>query len=360
MQGDLKKTLMPLITESDAHNITSEIFAKLGASPEEARIAADHLVEASLCGVDSHGMMRIPQYVEDIQNGTIIPGANIRILDETPVSAVVDCAWNFGMVGAHWAGEIALKKARDSRIAVVVTQRCNHAGRLGHYMKQIGDAGFIGLGFCSSPKQGHFVVPWGGLDGRLSTNPLAYAFPMNGRGPIVADFSTSVAPEGRIRLYRNRKQNLPEGWILDASGEPSTSPADFYGPPKGRILPFGGKQGYRGYALGLLVEVMATLLAGQDSTKPRVGNGVSFIVLDPALVVDPSVFNANTAALADYMKSSRPAKGHTKVQLPGEPEEAKRRERREHGIPIEETTWSAVVKIAASLEITLPVYAETP
>jgi hydroxycarboxylate dehydrogenase B len=126
---------------------------------------ANHLVEASLCGVDSHGIMRIPQYANDVREGTICPGANIGILDETPVSAVVDCGWNFGLVGAQRAGEIALKKARDSRLAVVVTQSCNHAGRLGHYMKQIGESGFIGFGSCSSPQQGHFVVPWGGLDG---------------------------------------------------------------------------------------------------------------------------------------------------------------------------------------------------
>lgn len=351
---------MRLITESDAYKITLDIFGKLGASTEEARVVAEHLVEASLCGVDSHGMMRIPQYVQDVREGTIRPGAEIGILNETPVSAVVDCDWNFGVVGAQRAGEIALKKARELRMAFVVTQRCNHAGRLGHYMKQIGDAGFIGLGFCSSPQHGHFVVPWGGRDGRLATNPIAYAIPMKGRMPIVADFSTSVAPEGRIRLYKNRKQNLPEGWILDASGEPSTSPADFYGPPNGRILPFGGKQGYRGYALGLFVEVMGTILAGHDTTKPRVGNGVSFVVLDPALVVDPSLYNQNMAALVDYIKSSRPAKEHTNVQLPGEPEEAKRRERRAHGIPVEAATWSAIAKIAASLGIAPPAYAESP
>jgi hydroxycarboxylate dehydrogenase B len=117
--------------------------------------------------------------------------------------------------------------------------------------------------------------------GRLSSNPVAYAIPTNGGPPAVADFSTSQTPEGRIRLYKNRKQNLPEAWILNASGEPSTSPADFYGPPRGKILPFGGKQGYRGYSLGLLVEVMGKILAGDDSTKSGLATGCasSFSIL---------------------------------------------------------------------------------
>jgi uncharacterized oxidoreductase len=316
---------------------------------------ADHLIGANLCGVDSHGVIRIPQYVQDVRDGVIQPGAPITVIRETPVSALVDCGWNFGVVGAERAADIAATKARQSGIAVVATQRCNHAGRLGHYLAKIASKGFLCLGFCSSPQHGHFVVPWGGRDGRLSTNPLAYGIPIPGRAPITSDFSTSQAPEGKIRLYRNRKQKLPEGWILDGAGQPSTSPSDFYGPPQGGILPFGGSQGYRGYALGLLVEVMGTTLAGYDSTEDRPGNGVSFIIFDPALLVDPQSYKDNIEKLTDYIKSSRPADGVTEVLLPGELEQQQRTKRLTEGIEVDVATWEAVTKVADSLKVTINV-----
>jgi hydroxycarboxylate dehydrogenase B len=341
---------MPLVASADAHKLTVDIFQACGAPLEEARMIADHLVSANLCGVDSHGVIRIPQYVQDAHEGTARPGAKVVILSETPVSAVIDCNWNFGVVGAEKAADIAIQKAATSRIAVVTTQRCNHAGRLGHYLEKIARQNFIGLGFCSSPKHGHFVVPWGGRDGRLSTNPLSYGIPADGT-PIVSDFSTSQAPEGKIRLYKNRKQNLPEGWILDSAGQPSTLPSDFYGPPQGGILPFGGRQGYRGYALGLLVEIMATTLAGNDSTEDRPGNGIAFILFDPALVVSPDCFAGNLQKLKDYIHSSRPSVRGSEVMLPGELEQRNRAFRGKEGIEIDPATWASILKVAAALKV---------
>jgi uncharacterized oxidoreductase len=345
---------MPHVSSADAHKLTVDIFEACGSPAEESRIVADHLVNANLCGMDSHGLIRIPQYVQDAREGTAKPGAAITIASETAVSAVVDCGWNFGVVGAERAARIAVDKTRNSRIAVVATVHCNHAGRLGHYLEQIAAQKLIGFGFCSSPKHGHFVVPWGGRDGRLSTNPMAYGIP-DDDAPIVSDFSTSQAPEGKIRLYKNRKQNLPEGWILDASGQPSTSPSDFYGPPQGGILPFGGRQGYRGYALGLLVEVMGTILAGNDPTEDRPGNGVSFIVFDPGLLADTKRFEGNVQKLKDYIHSSRPSKSGTEVLLPGEPEQRSRAIRSKEGIEIDPATWAAIEKVAASLNVEIKI-----
>lgn len=342
---------MPLVSSEEVHKLTVDIFAACGAPPDEAGIVADHLVQANLSGVDSHGVIRIPQYVQEVRDGSARPGAKVAIQRETPVSALVDCGWNFGVVGAQKAAEIALAKARAFNISIVATRSCNHAGRLGHYLEMIANAGFIGLGFCSSPRHGHFVVPWGGRDGRLSTNPLAYGVPVEGRDPIVSDFSTSQTPEGKIRLYKNRSQDLPEGWIVNAAGQPSTSPSDFYGPPRGGILPFGGRQGYRGYALGLLVEIMGTTLAGHDSTEDRPGNGVSFIVFHPTLLVSAEDYASNLKRLEDYLRSSRPASGVAEVLLPGDLEIRKRSRRRVEGIDIDATTWAAIVQVADSLKV---------
>lgn len=344
---------MPRIFSSDAYKLTVDIFLACGASADEAQMIADHLVEANLRGVDSHGLIRIPQYIRDVREGTVRPGAKIAIVHETAVSAVVDCGWNFGLVGAERAAEIALQKAQEHKMSVVVTRQCNHAGRLGYYLEKITRADFWGLGFCSSPRHGHFVVPWGGRDGRLSTNPFAYGVSMPDRPPIIADFSTSQAPEGKIRLYKNRKQKLPEGWILDASGQPSISAADFYGPPQGGILPFGGELGYRGYALGLLVEVMGTILAGYGPMEDRPGNGLALILLHPTLLASPDLYRTNLITLANYIKSSRPTKRGRDVLLPGEPEQQMRAKRLHEGIEIDDTTWSSILDVAASLNVSI-------
>jgi hydroxycarboxylate dehydrogenase B len=344
---------MPRIFSPDAHKLVVDIFSACGASLEETHLIANHLVEANLRGVDSHGLIRVPQYVQDVRAGVIRPGAPVAVVHETSVSAVVDCGWNFGLVGAEKTAEIALQKAQANKMAVIVTRRCNHAGRLGHYLEKIARADFWGLGFCSSPRHGHFVVPWGGRDGRLATNPFAYAIPMPDRPPIVADFSTSQAPEGKIRLYKDRKQKLPEGWIVDAGGQPSTSPGDFYGPPQGGILPFGGALGYRGYSLGLLVELMATILAGESSVESRPGNGVTFLLFHPTLLVSPKVSANNLIELANYIKSSRPNKEGRDVLLPGEPEQQTRAKRLRDGIEIEPATWSAILAVAASLNVNI-------
>ena len=342
---------MPLVSSAELHKLTVDVFVACGVPLDEATIVADHLIGANLAGVDSHGVVRIPQYVQEIRDGAARPGGKIVISHETPVSALVDCGWNLGVVGAEKAADIALAKASEHKIAIVATRSCNHAGRLGHYLEKISTQGFLGLGFCSSPRHGHFVVPWGGRDGRLSTNPLSYGIPVEGGDPIISDFSTSQTPEGKIRLYKNRSQALPEGWILDAAGQPSTSPSDFYGPPQGGILPFGGRLGYRGYALGLLVEIMGTTLAGYDSTEDRPGNGVTFILFHPTLLVSPESYENNLNKLAEYIRSSRPASGVAEVLLPGELEQQKRAKRRTEGIDVDATTWAAIVKVATSLNV---------
>ena len=118
-------------------------------------------------------------------------------------------------------------------------------------------------------------MPYGGKEGRLATNPIAYAIPA-GSEPLVSDFSTSVAPEGKIRFYRNEEKTLPDGWILDAKGQPTNDPNAFYGPPRGGILPFGGTVAHKGFALSLLVEILGAALAGVSSTDTDTfGNGVT-------------------------------------------------------------------------------------
>lgn len=341
---------MPTYPADELNELARAIFCACGANEVEAAIVADHLVTSSLMGIDSHGLMRIPQYVQLVREGAIRPGAPLTVEEETATTAVVDCGWNFGPVGAIHALQVALDKAKANRVSCVVTRACNHIGRLGAYAQTAAEHGLIALAFCNSPPHGHFVLPWGGREGRLATNPLAYAIPSSPH-PILADFSTSIAPEGKIRLYLNQGRALPQGWVVDADGRPTTNPADFYGPPMGAILPFGGELGYRGYALSLLVEILSGALAGYQATLERPGNGLALILVNPDAFLPPARFAQLIEELKRYMRSSPPAKGVQEVLLPGEPEFRLLQERLQHGIPLDDATWNQIQQTATSLKV---------
>ena len=330
---------------------TQQVFEACGATSSDAAIVASHLVKANLVGVDSHGVMRIPQYVRDIREGGIIPGAPLEVLQETETTAIVDGGWNFGLVVAQRALELAIEKAREHHLGFVVTRRCGHAGRLGHYTEHAAEKGFFAFGVCNSPRHGHFVLPWGGREPRLATNPLSYAVPTDFGAPILADFSTSTAPEGKVGLYRDRNEPLPDGWIVDHKGRPSTDAKDFYGPPMGALLPFGGLAGYRGYALALLVEILGVTLAGQRITVDQPGNGVAFLVLDVLAFLPREEFYERIHELRDYIESSPPAEGFEKVMLPGEPESLRQQERQRQGIPVDEAVWTGVLRAGESVGV---------
>ncbi len=346
---------MPTHPETDLRKFAQKIFEACGSPAVDAAIVANHLVDASLLGVDSHGLIRIPQYVTEIRKGEIHPAAPVKVAKETETTATVDCGWNFGQVGAMHAMEVAIAKAKKHFTACVVAQRCGHIGRLGAYTGFAARQGFLALGFCNSAIHGHFVLPWGGREPRLATNPISFAFPAGEADPIVADFSTSATPEGKIRVFRDRKKALPEGWIVDAEGKPTTDPASFYGPPMGAIMPFGRESGYRGYALSLLVEVMSGALSGRKIREVQPGNGVGFFVINAAAFMPAGDFYERIEEIRDYVKSSKPAEGFDEVLTPGEPESRTAKTRKESGIPLDDATWRSILNTASTLGVNWPV-----
>jgi uncharacterized oxidoreductase len=333
--------------------ISAGLFRAAGATEIHADLAADMLVESSLMGHDSHGVLRVPEYLDFVDDGTLLPGATVKVENTGPTTAVVDCGYNFGAVGGVRAIEVGMEMARCQQTACVITRRCNHVGRLGAYVQMAADAGLIAIATCNSPIYGHFVLPWGGRAGRLATNPIAYAVPTAG-DPLVADFSTSVAPEGKIRFLRNQGRSVPDGWILDAEGLPTNDPHQFYGPPRGGILPLGGTAGHKGFALSLLVEVFGTALAGIASTDQKVfGNGVCFLVLDPNAFGLTDCFRQLVSDTVAYLKSSPPTPGTDEVLVPGELEFRTRRKRLQDGIPIDEPTWQEIQRRATQRGVPL-------
>jgi uncharacterized oxidoreductase len=327
------------------------LFAAAGASEDATRATVDSLITSSLMGYDSHGVMRIPEYLGFVADGSINVHASLSVERTSMTTAIVDCHRNFGAVGAVRAIREGIAIAREARMACVITRHCNHVGRLGAWVQLAADEGMIGLGTCNSPIHGHFVLPWGGREGRLATNPIAYAAPTGG-DPVVADFSTSVAPEGKIRFYRNEAKRVPDGWILDAEGRPTNDPGAFYGPPHGGILPLGASAGHKGFALSLLVEILGSALAGLSSTDPsRIGNGVCLIVVDPSAFCPLDEFRRLMDETIAYIKSSPPAAGFDEVLVPGELEFRTLRHRQKTGFPVDTFTLEAMREHGARLGV---------
>jgi uncharacterized oxidoreductase len=319
-----------------------KLFHAAGATEPEARATTEALVISSLMGHDSHGVLRIPEYLDAVAEGAIVIGAPQTVERTGAATAAVDCGHGFGAVGAEKAVRVAIEIARDERTACVITRRCNHVGRLGAWVELAANQGFVALATCNSPSSGHYVLPWGGREGRLATNPIAYAVPSGG-DPIVADFATSVAPEGKIRFYRNQGKAVPDDWIVDAQGQPTNDPNRFYGPPRGGVLPLGGGAGHKGFALSLLVELLGSALAGvssQDTSSS--GNGVCFVVIDPVAFCPAAEFRRLVDETIAYIKSSPPAPGFREVLVPGEMEFRTLRQRRQEGIPVDPATLAAL------------------
>jgi uncharacterized oxidoreductase len=292
-------------------------------------------------------VVRFPQYVEQALDGSVIPGAPVRVIRETTATAVVDCGSNYGMVGARRMVDVVAVKARQAGMACAVSVHGNHVGRLGAWPQKLAEQGLFGFAAANSSRHGHFVSPWGGREGRLATNPLAWASPGPGH-PVVMDMSTSMIAEGKIRVLIQEGRPVPEGSILDAAGKPTTDPRAFYGPPRGTILPFGSPRlGYKGFGLGLLVEILGSTLAGvpldRAGQKPTYGNGLFLMALEPDAFGGRDTFEGLLAELYEYVASAPPALGTDGVILPGALDFKTAEKRRRDGIPVAEETWSLIV-----------------
>ena len=338
---------MPQLQATDATAFLAELLEKSGAPPRHARVVAEHLVESSRLGVHSHGLIRVPQYIREIRAGEIHPGARPRQSRKRGAVTWVGGNSCFGQVGGIFCAGRAVKAAREHGIGLVHANRLGHTGRLGAYAELIAAAGCVGLVFGTGPRRGHIVAPFGGIEGRLSTNPIAFAVP-NGATPVVADFATSQLPEGKVRSTRNRGLRLPPGVLQDADGHATDDPGVLYDRPRGTLLPLGGAAfGHKGYALGILVEAMATLLSGDDAVETS-RQGFNLAIL--AIATRPG-FEAATARMVDYLRSARPADPSSPVLVPGDPERAARAR---DTVEVDAQTWAETEAIARELGIEAP------
>ena len=332
----------------ELQGLVTRVLAAAGADPEAARVVARSLVLANLRGVDSHGVMRVPEYLEQIRRGRIVPDARPELVDGSGQLLRVTGNGCFGQLGARFAILAAVERARSGGVGVALLSGVMHIGRLGEFAEIAAERACISLVVANGGPPGGLVAPFGGRDRALGTNPLAFGIPAGRRLPIIADFSTSVAAEGKIRLLREAGRLLPDGWILDANGNPSVDPADLYG--GGALLPAAG---HKGFALALLVEILGGVLAAEGCAVlgENPGNGCVLIALDPAAVMPAADFAARVDSVIEAVEARSPAEGFSRVVVPGAPEAEIERERAEHGIPFADETWLRFAEGARSVGI---------
>jgi uncharacterized oxidoreductase len=348
---------VPVLPADTLFAFARSLFEAGGVPAEEARVVAHSLVDANLCGHDSHGVIRIPQYLRAISDGLLQPGLPLVQVKETPAVLVADGQWGLGQVQAHRLLERLIPKARATGVVAGTLRQCGHIGRLGEYAEVAAAQRLAFIATVNGHGFGRNVAPPGGVEGRIGTNPLCLGAPTAGE-PAVLDIGTSVCAEGKVRVVFNKGERVPEGWLLDARGRPTTDPGVLYHDPRGTILPLGGSQAYKGFGIGLLLDMFAGGLSGAPCSHPRaplrVANAVLFIALDVEQFAGGEHFLREVSALATAVRGCPRAEGVGEIQLPGDPERKERARRRASGIRLDDGTWGQLADVAGRLGVPVP------
>ena len=332
--------------------IGCRVLQGAGLSATDAAVVANELADANAVGHDSHGIIRLRQYVSALESGNARSGAEIQVVVDLPSIAVLDAGFSFGQVAMSKAYELAAQRARRSGAFTILCRNSYHVGRLGSYTRRAAQEGFAALMAVNGPAASG-VVPWGGLDPRMGTNPISMAAPWN-EEPIVLDMTTSATAEGKVRVAAQKGEAIPEGWVIDKHGNPTTNPNDFY--DGGAILPLGGPLGFKGYGLGVMLDVFCGVLTGSGVGRKDMqpgNNGIWFHLLDVQQVMDQKEYSEWIGRYADWLKGSKLAPGVDEILLPGEIEARRFAEREKTGIPLPDETWRQTVELADRLNVSL-------
>ncbi|MEE2753837.1 MAG: Ldh family oxidoreductase [Candidatus Latescibacterota bacterium] len=350
---------MPRFSPQKLREIGYALFEAADCREEDAKAVVDHLVESNLFGHDSHGAIRFYEYARAIREGRFNPKSRPEIIKDHPAVAVVDAGGAMGQVGATFATELAIQKAKEYGVGTVALRNTSHIGRVGAYPLMAAKRGFIGQIFVNAGHLGYQIAPFGGLDGKLSTNPLAFSAPRRCAEPLMVDMTTSVVAEGKIRVAMNRGDKVPDGWLIDYDGNPTNEPADFKGDPPGAILPLGGVVAHKGTGLSLMVEVLGGLMSGlgcANGSKTMHSNGVFLNVYNIEYFTDLEEYYDEFESLIGHVKSSRIAPGFKEILIAGEPEYRNAVRVEEEGIEVDVRTWEQICEEAELVGIDVAVW----
>lgn len=346
-----------MIRAQALQDLVRDIFVAAGCSEKEGTQLGKSLVGANLAGHDSHGVVRVPRYIEWKEEGSFIADRTVVVVKDTPVLAVVDGQYGFGQTVAPQAVEIGIRKAKAMGLSAVALRNAGHVGRVGEWAEMAAEAGLVSTHYVNAP-QSLLVAPYGGVDRRMSTAPYSVGIPRSGgQQPLILDFATSVVAEGKVLVASQGGKALPGHSLISPDGAISGDPHVLYGDyapvgPRdykagtGAIRAFGD---HKGSGLAFMVEVLGGALTGTgapDENRARWANGMLSFYIDPQVIDPDAFFPAEVDRYVSYFKSSRPAKSGEPVLVPGEPEIAARAKRLAEGVPLPDDTWTSIAQAA--------------
>jgi len=351
---------------STLHSFSKNIFLKIGCSDEDATIAADSLLIADLRGVDSHGVARLSGYVRLWEAKRIKAVPQIKIVYETPSTAVVDGDAGLGLVVAPFAMQVAIDKAKNVGTGWVSVKNSNHFGIAGSHAMMALHHDMIGMAMTNGSA---LVAPTFSTERMLGTNPIAVAIPAGNEQPFVADFATTTAANGKLEISQRKNENVPNGWVQTKTGEPSINASELK--KGGALLPLGGDRehgSHKGYALGSIVDIFSAVLSGANygpwvppfpayvpmpENMPGEGIGHFFGAMRIDAFRPAEEFKLHMDKWIRAFSSSKTIEGQKKVIIPGEPEVEFENERRKNGIPLLESVVEDLKTVGNKFGISL-------
>jgi LDH2 family malate/lactate/ureidoglycolate dehydrogenase len=333
-------------------DFTRDVFIRAGLQPCDAEIEAEVLLWANLRGVDSHGVLRIPGYVEFVDEGVMNPRPNIQVLKETSAALLIDADHAFGPVVTTWAMRQVMQKASEAGIGWGLIRNTTHQGAMGYYPLMAAREGMAGIALVCNPPN---MAPYGAKSAGVHNSPIAICVPGKRHRPLLLDIATSVAAGGKLDLAIDRGDKIPVGWALDKQGNATTDPH-----LAAILLPFGGP---KGSGLALMFECLASIMVGNPLLEPALqGKPGAKTHCQNSIVAAVNIgmftsvedYESHVDAVVDGIKALPPAEGFTEVLVPGEIEDRVHEERAKNGIPLPEGTVRKLQKIAERFNLQMP------
>jgi len=350
--ADFEETRKMVTVPADAlETLVAEIFTAAGCSETEGRRLGESLVLSNLSGHDSHGVVRVPRYLQWKADGDFIADQTIEVVKDTAVMAVVDGRYGFGQTIAPQAVAVGIEKCKVNGLSAVALRNSGHVGRVGEWAEMAADEGLVSIHHVNAPAS-LLVAPYGGRDRRYSTAPYACGIPRADKDHLILDFATSVVAEGKVLVASQGGKALPGNALVSGEGEIGGDPHYLYGDyeddggrdyrqGKGAIRAMGD---HKGSGLAFMVELLGGSLTGTGAPLEgrRWANGMLSIYIDPKIINPEDFFPSDVSRYLQLYKSTRPIETGGEVLYPGEPEQRTRAERRANGVPISDGTWKAI------------------
>jgi LDH2 family malate/lactate/ureidoglycolate dehydrogenase len=341
----------PKINANTLLALVTTIFEKCGMREKDAVLLADSLVISDLRGVHSHGVMRVPEYVQKLTKGGVNPKGRPRLAKEVGACLVVDGDNSMGQVGVHFAMEQTIERASTMGIAAAAIRGSNHCGALAYFAMQALKQDMIGIATTNALPT---MAPWGGTERILGINPIAVAIPADKKFPIVYDAAFSGSSHGKIRIYKQKGLKLPEAWALDKHGRPTTDPAAAI---KGLLLPIGE---FKGAGLAMIMGILSSMLSGASygtelgnmEEGPRPGQDGHFVcAIKVGAFEDIGRFKSRVDRAIRQIHECRLAPGFERIYAPGEKEFLNQQAYLKDGIPLDQITLFDLKQIATNFGI---------